>query len=110
MCTVCVCAVASQIRQSRVSQAHAQLVTLDPSGSEEVAPSVEQGKSLRHFVRTSMSLLSNPCFVFISLSMVTEGISLSGVATFMPKMIEKKFRVSASKAAMFSGRISHTWL
>lgn len=40
----------------------------------------------------------------MSLSMVTEGIALSGVATFMPKMIENKFQASASWAAVLSGK------
>ncbi|KAK7479082.1 hypothetical protein BaRGS_00029674 [Batillaria attramentaria] len=95
---------AKKIRLTRQSQAHAGKITkyytagVSPSSSD-----IEQTKSFKHFCATSVSLLCNPCFLFISLSMVTEGISLSGVATFMPKMIENKFRVSASTAAMLSG-------
>ena len=97
-------AAASHIRQTRVSQAHAQRVQKEWNGSSRPpTPAQHPSRSVRHFVQTSRSLLNNPCFVFICLSMVTEGISLSGVSTFMPKMIEKKFRVSASWAAMLSG-------
>ncbi|KAL8589511.1 hypothetical protein ACOMHN_015897 [Nucella lapillus] len=99
---------AKHIRQIRVSQAHTQAQEgkkeATTEGVEPNPATPSQGElSLRHFVQTSLTLLSNPCFLFISLSMVSESISLSGVATFLPKMIEKKFRVSASKAAMWSG-------
>lgn len=39
--------------------------------------------------------------------MVTDGMVVSGIATFMPKMLENKFRVSASWAAMLSGKLHH---
>lgn len=95
---------AKRIRLTRQSQAHAGKITSHfKDGVSPTAPNPEPSKSLKHFCVTSVSLLCNPCFLFISFSMVTEGISLSGVATFMPKMIENKFRVSASTAAMFSG-------
>lgn len=97
---------AKTIRSSRISQAHVRKSKASDQPNSPSAGSacqVPQARSLRHFVTTSMSLLTNPCFLFMSLSMVTEGISLSGVAAFMPKMIEKKFRVSASWAAMLSG-------
>ncbi|XP_076456396.1 solute carrier organic anion transporter family member 4C1-like [Babylonia areolata] len=92
---------AKHIRQIRVSQAHTQ--TQEQKETSAVLTASRPERSLKHFVQTSLTLLSNPCFLCISLSMVSESISLSGVATFLPKMIEKKFRVSASKAAMLSG-------
>ncbi|KAK7091396.1 hypothetical protein V1264_009081 [Littorina saxatilis] len=94
---------AGTIRVTRVSQAHTHRVERVKDKTPASPPTPDGKLSVRHFVRTSMSLLSNPCFLFITLSMVTEGISLSGVATFMPKMIENKFRVSASWAATLSG-------
>ena len=75
----------------------------------ENSPDLSNGVSDSHqhnatyFITTIMQLLSNPCFLFNMLFLTSEGMVLSGMVVFMPKMIGRKFHISASSAAMLSG-------
>ncbi|KAH8026040.1 hypothetical protein HPB51_015389 [Rhipicephalus microplus] len=48
-------------------------------------------------------LITNPTFVFLSLAGATEGMLVSGLATFLPKVIEFQFSIAASLAALIMG-------
>ncbi|XP_055958060.1 solute carrier organic anion transporter family member 4C1 [Patella vulgata] len=86
---------AKHVRETRISEAH---------GSEKSTISyIKTERSLKHFLGVVTKLLKNPCFVFLALSMLTEGAIIGGSATFLPKVIEMEFRVSASMAAIYTG-------
>lgn len=48
--------------------------------------------------------MKNPAFLFISLAGTFEGFSTSGMATFLPKLIQNQFGTSAAWAAILSGK------
>lgn len=49
------------------------------------------------------ALLTNKCFMFISLAVTTEGLTTGGFSTFVPKFFESQFYVTASTAAFYTG-------
>lgn len=51
-------------------------------------------------------LITNPTFVFLSLAGATEGMLVSGLATFLPKVIEFQFSIAASLAALIMGAVT----
>ncbi|ESO98163.1 hypothetical protein LOTGIDRAFT_239068 [Lottia gigantea] len=86
---------AKHVRETRISEAY---------GAEKSQTNpVKIKRSLKHFMKVVTKLLKNPCFVFLALSMLTEGAIIGGSATFLPKVIEMEFRVSASLAAIYTG-------
>ncbi|KAK0042545.1 solute carrier organic anion transporter family member 4C1 [Biomphalaria pfeifferi] len=80
------------VRQHRIPQAHR-------ASSTQLTSKFKNNK----FMTTTLTVVRNPCFVFITLGMTTEGMFLSGTAAFLPKFIENQFGVPASKAAVLSG-------
>lgn len=48
--------------------------------------------------------MSNITFVALSIAGATEGLLLSGFATFIPKFIESQFSVAASFSALVVGK------
>ncbi|CAL1537259.1 unnamed protein product [Lymnaea stagnalis] len=80
-----------EVRLNRVPEAHT------------VALSSNSKFKNNRFVTTTMTVIRNPCFVFITLGMTTEGMFLSGSAAFLPKFIENEYGIPASKAAVLSG-------
>ena len=51
-------------------------------------------------------LVTNPTFICVSIAGACEGFLMQGLATFLPKMIQYQFNLSASKAAMYVGAVS----
>ena len=51
-------------------------------------------------------LVTNPTFIFVSLAGASEGFLMQGLATFLPKMIQNQFNLTASEAAMYVGGVS----
>ena len=51
-------------------------------------------------------LITNPTFIFVSLAGASEGFLMQGLATFLPKMIQNQFNLTASEAAMYVGGVS----
>ncbi|XP_064480881.1 solute carrier organic anion transporter family member 4A1-like [Ornithodoros turicata] len=51
-------------------------------------------------------LILNPTFAFLSLAGATEGMLVSGLATFLPKVIEFQFSIAASYAALIIGAVT----
>lgn len=80
---------AKEIRKTRVSQAHAS--------------STQIKYQHMHIIRMTIIVLRNPCFVFITLAMTTEGMFLSGTAAFLPKFIQNQYGTTASSAAILAG-------
>ncbi|KFM61342.1 Solute carrier organic anion transporter family member 4A1, partial [Stegodyphus mimosarum] len=64
------------------------------------------GTSLRDLPSSLRFLLTNPTFVFLSLAGATEGMLVSGLATFLPKVIESQFSIAASWAAVLVGLVT----
>ncbi|XP_069185956.1 solute carrier organic anion transporter family member 4A1 isoform X2 [Procambarus clarkii] len=86
---------AKAIKAERVSEAHG-------TGSSSVAASGGFGR-LKDLPQAVRVLACNPTFVALSLAGATEGILLTGFATFMPKFIENQFSIPASYAALIVG-------
>nr|XP_053651830.1 solute carrier organic anion transporter family member 4A1-like [Cherax quadricarinatus] len=86
---------AKAIKAERVSEAYAT-----GSSSTPAASGFGRLKDLPGAVRV---LACNPTFVALSLAGATEGILLTGFATFMPKFIENQFSIPASYAALIVG-------
>ena len=83
-------------QSKRFNQAH-------DDGSVEV---VNQDNFLQSWsdVPTSFKfVLSNPVLIFLTLGLITEGIVLSGFATFLPKIIQNQFGQTASWSALLAG-------
>ena len=58
------------------------------------------GKNFYHFQAR------NPTFVFLSLSACTEGMIISGVATFGAKFLQEKFNLPAALGSFVMGKDS----
>ena len=53
-----------------------------------------------------VSLATNPTFLFLSLSGACEGFLMTGLATFLPKLIQNTYQMSASQSAVHVGAVS----
>lgn len=96
--TASVFAGAKGIKNDRVSEAH------NSSGTADVnSGSFGRLKDLPGAARV---LICNPTFVLLSLAGATEGVLLTGFATFMPKFLENQFNMTASRAALIMGESS----
>ena len=51
-------------------------------------------------------LMTNPTFLCICLAGASEGFLMQGLATFLPKMIQNQFNLTASQSAMYVGAVS----
>ena len=51
-------------------------------------------------------LVTNPTYICVSLAGASEGFLMTGLATFLPKMIQNQFNLTASEAAMYVGAVS----
>eukprot|EP00092_Neocalanus_flemingeri_P007831 GFUD01008452.1.p1 GENE.GFUD01008452.1~~GFUD01008452.1.p1 ORF type:complete len:773 (-),score=179.75 GFUD01008452.1:95-2413(-) len=51
-------------------------------------------------------LVTNPTFIFVSLAGASEGFLMQGLATFLPKLIQNQFSLTASQAAVNVGAVS----
>lgn len=60
----------------------------------------------KELVTVMASLVSNPTFIFLSLSGASEGFLMTGLATFLPKLIQNTYSMTASQAAVNVGAVS----
>ncbi|XP_013383827.1 solute carrier organic anion transporter family member 4C1, partial [Lingula anatina] len=103
--TVALCAyprelpTAKEVRATRESQAH-------QDGGEDEVNRPGFGKSIRDMPTAAKVLLKNPTFVFVTLAGCTEGLVTSGFATFLPKLLQNQFGLTASWAAMLTGFVA----
>ncbi|XP_018017795.1 solute carrier organic anion transporter family member 4A1 [Hyalella azteca] len=73
--------------------------TPDPDAIDAVTASGVTGfQHLDGFCRSSKELLTNITFIFLSVAEATEGFIISGMAAFMPKLLERQFGIAASSA------------
>jgi hypothetical protein len=61
-------------------------------------------QSIAGLLSVMWALLKNPVFMFITLAGASEGIMITGFATFMPKIIQNQFGVSAGFASILGGK------
>ncbi|XP_076361815.1 organic anion transporting polypeptide 26F isoform X2 [Tachypleus tridentatus] len=87
------------IQSRKVSEMHGKLKDSEVSQSGF-------GNSIADLPASLKILLINPTFVFLSLAGASEGMILSGLATFLPKVIESQFSVAASAAALLVGMVT----
>lgn len=59
---------------------------------------------LKDLPNAARVLILNPTFVTLSIAGATEGVLLTGFATFMPKILENQFNMTASRAALIVGK------
>lgn len=90
---------ALKVQAEKVSEMHQKL-----KDSEAVQSGF--GTTLRDLPASFKYLLCNPTFVFLSLAGASEGMLVSGLATFMPKIIESQFSIAASSAALLVGLVT----
>lgn len=89
------------MRETRVTETHT-----DETSEKAVK---ELGKSLKDMPRSFWILVKNPAFLFITLAGTFEGFSTSGMATFLPKLIQNQFGTSAAWAAILGGIAIPSW-
>ncbi|XP_022286828.2 solute carrier organic anion transporter family member 4C1-like isoform X2 [Crassostrea virginica] len=89
---------AQHVRETRVTETHT-----DETSEKAVK---ELGKSLKDMPRSFWILVKNPAFLFITLAGTFEGFSTSGMATFLPKLIQNQFGTSAAWAAILGGLVA----
>lgn len=90
---------AKTVRDTRVSQMHNDHV-IDSKSKEEISG------SLRDLPRSFWILLTNPAFALLTLAGAAEGLSTSGFATFMPKLIQNQFGTTAAWASILGGIVA----
>ncbi|XP_033100149.1 solute carrier organic anion transporter family member 4A1-like [Anneissia japonica] len=86
----------AKIRAEKVSEAHAD-------SKEEKTTQEGFGTSVKDFPKAFMYLITNPTFMFNTIAACSEGLVLSGFATFMPKFVENQFVQTAGRAAALVG-------
>ncbi|XP_071956000.1 solute carrier organic anion transporter family member 4A1-like [Antedon mediterranea] len=85
-----------KIRAEKVSEAHAD-------SKEEETTREGFGSSAKDFPKAIKYLVTNPTFMFNTIAACSEGLVLSGFATFMPKFVENQFVQTAGRAAALVG-------
>jgi len=60
----------------------------------------------KELISAIILLVTNPTFIFVSLAGASEGFLMQGLATFLPKLIQNQFSLSASQAAVNVGAVS----
>lgn len=63
------------------------------------------GMGLKDLWQSTKALLTNKCFLFISLAVTAEGLTTGGFSTFLPKFFEAQFSVSSSVASFYTGLV-----
>ena len=87
---------AQRIRETRKSWVH-------HDGSEQVASRPGFGRSMKDFPTSIKLILCNPTMMLITVVTGSEGLIVSGFATFMPKFFQEMYNLSAGSAAALSG-------
>ena len=72
-------------------------------GDRDITQDDDFGKSFRDFPRALEILFRNPTYVLLSLAGASEAMLICGFTTFLPKIIENQFQVTAGKAALVAG-------
>ncbi|ELT96091.1 hypothetical protein CAPTEDRAFT_172180, partial [Capitella teleta] len=90
---------AAIVRATRVSQAH-------NDGSEKTCSDEKFGSTWRDFPKALLLLLKNPVNMLVTVAGVCEGMTTSGTATFLTKLIQNQFALTATLASLISGGIA----
>jgi hypothetical protein len=93
-------AAANKIRMKRKSETH-------QSERNDKASREGFGTKWKDMPEALKILLTNPVYMFLNMAGVFEGLVVSGVATFMPKLIQNQFSVSAGYAAILGGQYNY---
>ncbi|CAG2122585.1 unnamed protein product, partial [Medioppia subpectinata] len=89
-----------KIRTQKVSEAHSIHANTDAVVNKNF------GHSIKDLPKSLMILLRNPTFMFLNLTGASEGMVLSALASFLPKIIEQQFSLATSTAALMVGIVS----
>ncbi len=83
--------------RGKISEAH-------QNGSDDVCAKEGFMSTWRDIPISLKLLLTNPVIIFVTLSTITEGMVVTGVATFLPKIIQNQFIQGLSWAALLAGK------
>ncbi|KAL6078930.1 hypothetical protein STEG23_032072 [Scotinomys teguina] len=73
------------------------------TGLAQIAPDLTVVQFIKVFPRVLMRTLRHPIFLLVVLSQVCTSSMVAGMATFMPKFLERQFSITASFANMLLG-------
>ncbi|XP_045433405.1 solute carrier organic anion transporter family member 2B1 isoform X2 [Pipistrellus kuhlii] len=75
-------------------------------GLAQIAPDLTMVQFIKVFPRVLLRTLRHPIFLLVVLSQVCVSSMVAGMATFLPKFLERQFSVTASYANMLLGCLS----
>jgi hypothetical protein len=90
---------AKSARLEYVTQVH-------QSKGNDIAAQEGFGKSWKDMPGALKVLFRNPVYICNNLAAVCDGMLVSGFATFMTKLLQNQFSLTAGKAATYAGRRS----
>ncbi|XP_043288707.1 solute carrier organic anion transporter family member 4A1 isoform X2 [Venturia canescens] len=88
-----------ELAKDRISEAH-KGTSGSSNGTEEAF------SKIRQMPKELAQLLKNPAFFMLNLAGASDGFLIAGFASFLPKLIENQFSVSASSAALLIGLVT----
>ncbi|XP_005357572.1 solute carrier organic anion transporter family member 2B1 isoform X1 [Microtus ochrogaster] len=92
---------------SRVSKGEALTSQQEPlkkeTGLPQIAPDLTVVQFIKVFPRVLLRMLRHPIFLLVVLSQVCTSSMVAGMATFLPKFLERQFSITASFANLLLG-------
>ncbi|RDD42017.1 Solute carrier organic anion transporter family member 4A1, partial [Trichoplax sp. H2] len=61
------------------------------------------GNSIKELPKAVKELVTNKVFLFVTLGATTEGMTVGGLSTFVPKYLQTQMNISSSRASFLSG-------
>ncbi|CAK8680047.1 unnamed protein product [Clavelina lepadiformis] len=89
-----------EVRKNRENEMHQDKV------AKEVQTNEDFGKRLKDFPKCLLVILRNPTYIFLTLGGVIDGMLLTGLSTFGPKILEALFGLTSSFSAVLLGAIA----
>lgn len=86
-----------KLAKDKISETHQK----SSSSSESVAK--DEVSTVEEFFQALKDLLTNPAFFMLNLAGASDGLLITGFSTFLPKLIENQFSISATEAALLIG-------
>ena len=88
-----------------INSSNASITDSDDVQSMDTTMSMSFGNNIRDMPMTTWRLISNPIFLFITLSATCEFTIVTAFMTFVPKYLEAQFSIAASTAAITCGAV-----
>jgi len=88
-----------------INSSNVSMTDSDDNQSMDTTMSMSFGNNIRDMPMTTWRLISNPVFLFITLSATCEFTIVTAFMTFVPKYLEAQFSIAASTAAITCGAV-----